>query len=118
MAALWPERVRCLVSCTGYNIQNIAKAMEPDTPENYARMIETLSKYRIDAVGHKNGRLEIIEVKPDASTVAIGQVITYVELYKRDFSPTDAVVGVIVTNREVGDMKLLTSRLGFEYYVI
>src|SRR5579864_8159271 len=23
VAALWPSRVRCLVSCTGYNIQNI-----------------------------------------------------------------------------------------------
>ena len=29
VAALWPERVRCLVSCTGYNIQNIAASIEP-----------------------------------------------------------------------------------------
>ena len=29
VAALWPERVRCLVSCTGYNIQNIAVSGEP-----------------------------------------------------------------------------------------
>ncbi|MDP1911238.1 MAG: alpha/beta hydrolase, partial [Hyphomicrobium sp.] len=29
VAALWPERVRCLVSCTGYNIQNIAASGEP-----------------------------------------------------------------------------------------
>ncbi len=29
VAALWPERVRCLVSCTGYNIQNIAVSAEP-----------------------------------------------------------------------------------------
>ncbi len=29
VAALWPERVRCLVSCTGYNIQNIAASAEP-----------------------------------------------------------------------------------------
>jgi pimeloyl-ACP methyl ester carboxylesterase len=28
-AALRPERVRCLVSCTGYNIQNIAASGEP-----------------------------------------------------------------------------------------
>jgi pimeloyl-ACP methyl ester carboxylesterase len=28
-AALRPERVRCLVSCTGYNIQNIAASTEP-----------------------------------------------------------------------------------------
>ncbi len=29
VAALWPEWVRCLVSCTGYNIQNIAASGEP-----------------------------------------------------------------------------------------
>ena len=29
VAALWPERVRGLVSCTGYNIQDIAASVEP-----------------------------------------------------------------------------------------
>ncbi|MCA0301392.1 MAG: alpha/beta hydrolase [Proteobacteria bacterium] len=29
VAALWPEKVRCLVSCTGYNVQNIAASVEP-----------------------------------------------------------------------------------------
>ena len=29
VAALWPERVRSLVSCTGYNIQNIAASAKP-----------------------------------------------------------------------------------------
>jgi pimeloyl-ACP methyl ester carboxylesterase len=34
VAALWPERCAGLVSFNSYNIQNIARAMEPDTPEN------------------------------------------------------------------------------------
>lgn len=34
VAALWPERCVGLVSLNSYNIQNIAKAMVPDTPEN------------------------------------------------------------------------------------
>ncbi len=29
VSALWPERVRCLVSCTGYNIQDIAASVKP-----------------------------------------------------------------------------------------
>jgi pimeloyl-ACP methyl ester carboxylesterase len=33
VAALWPDRARGLVSYNSYNIQNIAKAMEPDKPE-------------------------------------------------------------------------------------
>jgi len=37
-AALWPERVRGLVSCgTGYNIQDIARAGEPAAPEDEYR---------------------------------------------------------------------------------
>ena len=92
--------------------------VEPDTPDNYARMIETLSKYRIDAVGHLPGRLEIIEVKPEASTVAIGQIVTYIELYKRDFSPALPIRGVIVTDRKVGDMSYLTLKYDIGYIVI
>jgi pimeloyl-ACP methyl ester carboxylesterase len=34
VAALWPERCAGLVSFNSYNIQDIAKAMEPDTPAN------------------------------------------------------------------------------------
>ncbi len=34
VAALWPERCAGLVSLNSYNIQNIAKAMLPDTPDN------------------------------------------------------------------------------------
>ena len=34
VAALWPERVRGLVSYNSYNIQNVAKSLEPNTPEN------------------------------------------------------------------------------------
>ncbi len=34
VAALWPERCAGLVSLNSYNIQNIARAMAPDTPHN------------------------------------------------------------------------------------
>ena len=34
VAALWPQRCAGLVSLNSYNIQNIARAMEPDTPAN------------------------------------------------------------------------------------
>ncbi len=37
-AALWPERVRGLVSGAGYNIQNIATSLAPDTPEQEHRL--------------------------------------------------------------------------------
>ncbi|GKT23071.1 alpha/beta hydrolase [Acidovorax sp. SUPP3334] len=34
VAALWPQRCAGLVSLNSYNIQDIARAMEPDTPAN------------------------------------------------------------------------------------
>jgi pimeloyl-ACP methyl ester carboxylesterase len=37
VAALWPERVRGLVSATGYNIQDIARSTEPRDPEGELR---------------------------------------------------------------------------------
>jgi pimeloyl-ACP methyl ester carboxylesterase len=37
VAALWPERVRGLVSCNGYNIQDIAGSSKPAPPENELR---------------------------------------------------------------------------------
>ena len=38
VAALWPQRCAGLVSFNSYNIQNIARSMEPDTPENELRL--------------------------------------------------------------------------------
>jgi pimeloyl-ACP methyl ester carboxylesterase len=36
-AALWPERVRALVSCTGYTIQDIVASVRPASPEQEHR---------------------------------------------------------------------------------
>lgn len=38
VAALWPERVEALVSGNSYNIQNIARAMEPASPAEEAAL--------------------------------------------------------------------------------
>lgn len=38
VAALWPERCAGLLSFNGYNIQHIAEAMTPDTPDNEHRL--------------------------------------------------------------------------------
>jgi pimeloyl-ACP methyl ester carboxylesterase len=37
VAALWPERTRCLVTANGYNIQNIAESVKPRAPEQEHR---------------------------------------------------------------------------------
>ncbi|WP_458369372.1 alpha/beta fold hydrolase [Pseudomonas mandelii] len=38
VAALWPERVRCLVTGDGYNLQNIPDSTQPQAPETEHRL--------------------------------------------------------------------------------
>jgi pimeloyl-ACP methyl ester carboxylesterase len=38
VAALWPERARCLVTCGGYNLQDIPGSVRPLAPEQEHRM--------------------------------------------------------------------------------
>ena len=84
----------------------------------YARMQSILSKYRIDVVGYRSDAIWIIETKPEAGTVAIGQIEAYTNLYKRDFKPSVPVIGCIITDRELPDMSYLTKAKGIEYYIV
>lgn len=86
--------------------------------DNYRRMQYVLSTYRIDVVGYKSNAIYIIEVKPEAGTVAIGQIDAYTKLYTRDYSPSLPVVGAIITDRALPDMDFLTKEKGIEYYII
>lgn len=67
---------------------------------------------RIDVVGFKGGRVDIIELKPRASAAALGQVLGYVELYKRDISMTPAPRPVLMTDIMRIDMEELAQALG------
>jgi hypothetical protein len=59
-----------------------------------------------------------MEVKPDAGTVAFGQLETYIPLYLRDYNPTESVTGVIITNRELPDMAELMKMRGHDYFIV
>jgi len=84
----------------------------------YARMQAILSKYRIDVVGWRSDAIWIIEVKPEAGTVALGQIDLYTTLYKRDFKPKLPVVGVIVTDRELPDIKEFAKAKKYKYFTL
>jgi pimeloyl-ACP methyl ester carboxylesterase len=46
VAALWPERAAALVSANSYNIQDIARAMEPATPKGSRVLVPVLFPQR------------------------------------------------------------------------
>lgn len=90
----------------------------PHVGAAYRQMQETLSKYRIDVVGRASLGYIIFEVKPDAAASAIGQVLTYTTLFKRDFPDLAPVRGAIVTDRERPDMVELTDEHNMLYFVV
>lgn len=84
----------------------------------YRRMQRILSRYRIDVVGFKSNAIWIIETKPEAGTIALGQVDFYTTLYKRDYEPKLPVVGAIITDRILPDMEEFTKSKGYEYHIV
>jgi len=101
-----------------YDIK-VGEGGEPDPSwnEKIREMQETLSKKRIDVVGHKATKTEIIEVKPDASCSAIGQALAYAALYGKENPGAKHIIPVIVTSRKIPDMDYLCSQFGIRLVV-
>lgn len=55
-----------------------------------------LTRKRIDVVASVGGGLWVIEVKPYANMYAVGQVITYVRLFKQEYTSPGKVIPVII----------------------
>lgn len=67
---------------------------------------------RIDAVGWKDGKPYIVEIKPRATTSALGQARAYARLYNRDVTPPQINGVIIVTDEILPDMALLAKEEG------
>lgn len=69
--------------------------------------VNKLYQRKIDVVAFVDDQLFIIEIKPSASTSAIGQVKGYVTLFKRDYKPQFPVSPIIITDRLMPEMEFL-----------
>lgn len=63
------------------------------------RMAAGISRKRIDVVCRCEGGLWVVEVKPFANMLALGQVINYTMLFRRDYAPLEGVMAVIVCDQ-------------------
>lgn len=64
-----------------------------------------LYRRKIDVVGHKDGNITIIEIKPKAGLSAIGQVKGYTKLYVRDEVPNETTRSIIITDQVSTDVQ-------------
>lgn len=78
-----------------------------DFPENYARMIETLSTKRIDVVMFFPKETHVVEVKPAAGTQAIGQALCYTTLFKQKYPGYPKIGPCIITDTAQPDINAL-----------
>ncbi len=74
--------------------------------------INRLYQRKIDVVAKAGDQLFIIEVKPRASTAAIGQVKGYARLFKRDFPALPEPRPMILTDEMLPEMQFLATEEG------
>lgn len=86
--------------------------------DGFKKMVQDLSRYRIDVIGVFPGGVEVFEVKPNASMGAIGQVQGYVALLREEHPELGEIVPALVTDRELPDMARLTAAVGVNYYIV
>ena len=71
-----------------------------------------LAAKRIDVVGKWADEIAIIEVKPRASMSALGQVLSYIDLYRQKEKPSQRVSGWVVCEHRDEDLVPTFVRFG------
>ncbi len=85
----------------------------PSDPAWMGNLLSAVTKKRVDAVGETRNDIWIFEVKPRISMSALGQLVTYFELYQAEYRPTKAVMLAAIGEREAPDI-----RAAFELYAV
>jgi len=89
-----------------------------DYPGNIRAMALDLSQRRIDAVGHRPDRLDIIELTRSAGLTAVGQLLSYPILYGHMFNPSIPVVPLLVCEEIQSDIEQPLTDLHIPYILV
>jgi len=85
----------------------------PEDPDYMRRLLSAVTKKRVDAVGETRTDTWLFEVKPRIGMSALGQLVTYFELYQAEYRPTKAVLLAAIGEREAPDI-----RPAFDLYAV
>ena len=85
----------------------------PSDPDYMRRLLSAVTKKRVDAIGETSECIWIFEVKPRISMSALGQLITYFELYHEEYRPVKSVMLAAIGEREAPDI-----RSSFDLYAV
>ena len=76
----------------------------PYVQDKYRKVGIELSQKRIDAVGHRPGRIDIIEITVHADLKTLGQLIAYPDLYASTFNYRGPIQPVLVAREISSDL--------------
>lgn len=82
------------------------------------QMALALSQRRIDCIGFRSNRIDIIEVTLSAGLTALGQMLAYPQLYQETFNPTLPLVSVLVTYELEADTEQVFRGHGIEVNIM
>lgn len=86
--------------------------------EKYRHMGIDLSQMRIDAVGHHNKLIEIVEITTQAGLKAIGQLVSYPILFRDNFPTPQIVVPLLVCTSLKPGIDLVLSELQIGHIIV
>jgi len=102
-----------------YNVRvGLGTKPPPSFETNYARMVEMLSKPRIDVVAHRGEKVELIEIKVNAGPSAVGQLLMYRTLYEKSFGAGTVSSLLLLTDNIRPDTKGLAESHNVTYIVV
>lgn len=106
---------------TGFNYDvRVGRGIEPPqgTSPNIRRMAIDLTQKRIDSVGFQPGKIWIIEVKERPGVGAVGQIISYTILFRKQFSPQDELIPAIVADIVEPDIRTILNDQGVTWFEV
>jgi len=83
-----------------------AVEVESGQPEWLKRMADYVTRKRIDVVARRGNDYWIIEAKPKAGVVALGQALYYSQAFRAEYKPVGNVIPTVVT--DVTDQDVLS----------
>lgn len=90
----------------------------PTYDQKWRDLAITLTQKRIDATAEKDGVVYIFEVKPDAGLGAVGQLVSYRDLYRREFNYIGSIRLVCITTRVDEDIRYVMVKNGIDIYEV
>lgn len=89
-----------------------------DASPQLKAVIESTSRKRVDAIGESVNQITIFEVKPRGGMSAMGQLLTYKDLYVKEYRPTKPIKLALVCERLEPDVSSTLQANGIEIFIV